>query len=224
MRQILIIFCLLFGANAFPQENQKSSFVLDQSKPYVYLQFDHIGPRKPLQKGEGETGLWLRVVNNCRIPIAFLGSNASPGEPGFSLFHDVVAEEPYMDILYSRKEVNDAKKQRKARLLNLKHKPDGYSDETSGIIIVQPGKEILFSVPRNHVSDDWFLRVKFALKLNPSSAAVGPFTYLPFSEIDIPREFRQNVSAPSAPSASQPANAESPLLHELGHADPPKQQ
>ncbi len=27
-------------------------FVLNPEKPYVYLQFDHVGPRKPLRAGE----------------------------------------------------------------------------------------------------------------------------------------------------------------------------
>jgi hypothetical protein len=192
MKRMLVILLLFFGANAFPQENQPSSFVLDQSKPYVYLQFDHIGPRKPMRDGEGETGLWLKVVNNCRIPISFLGSDASPGEPGVVLMDEVVPEEPYLRVYFSPQEEKEAEKQRKLTLQNLKHKPEGYSSETPGVITVQPGEQILFSFPRNHVTDDWYLRVKFALKLNPSSIAVGPFTYLPFHEEDIPPEFRKN--------------------------------
>jgi hypothetical protein len=81
-------------------------------------------------------------------------------------------------------------------LRKLKHKPEGYSSETAGIVRVQPGEDILFSVPLNHVDDDWYMRVRFALDLDKSSVAVGPFTYLPFYKWDIPKESRQTVATP----------------------------
>jgi hypothetical protein len=187
MKQLSVILFLLLGANVFAQNKSVQSFVLDQSKPYVYLKFDHIGPRKPLRNGEGNTGLWLRVVNNCRIPIVFLGSDASPGEPGVSLMDEVVEKEPMLQI-YSPEEEDEI--QRREKLRESKYRPEGYSSETSGVVRVQPGTDILFSVPLNHVDDNWYMRVKFALDLKNSSVAVGPFTYLPFYEWDIPKELR----------------------------------
>jgi hypothetical protein len=187
MRQLSAILFLLLGANALAQNNSVQGFVLDQSKPYVYLKFDHIGPRKPLRTGEGNTGLWLRVVNNCRIPILFLASDAPRGESGVSLMDEVVETEPMLQI-YSPEEEDEI--QRREKLRKSKHKPEGYSSETSGVVRVQPGADILFSVPLNHVDDDWYLRVKFVLDLDKSSVAVGPFTYLPFYEWNIPKELR----------------------------------
>jgi hypothetical protein len=44
-------------------------FLIDPSKPYVYLETDHIGPRKPGNEHEPNTGIYLRLKNNCRLPI-----------------------------------------------------------------------------------------------------------------------------------------------------------
>lgn len=197
MKNLLFVFILLFGAGAFSQEMNPSDFVIDPLKPYVYLEFDHIGPRKPLQDGEGNTGLWLRVVNNCRIPIVFLGSDPSRGEPGVSLMDEVVEDEPIMQIISSDQQMKDYERDQKLRKERLKHKPQGYSSETPGIITVQSGKEILFSVPIEHISDYWYMRVKFAFKLNRSSQGVGPFTYLPFYKWDIPKNERTGNPTPS---------------------------
>jgi hypothetical protein len=93
-----------------------------------------------------------------------------------------------------------------------------------GVARVQPGEEILFSIPLNHVDmdGDWYMRVKFALDLNSSSISVGPFTYLPFGRWDIPKEFRP-VKVPK--DVQEPKSPPSTLPHESGHvADPPKQQ
>ena len=69
---------------------------------------------------------------------------------------------------------------------------------------MQPGEEILFSVPLSHVDNDWYMRVKFALDLDKSSISVGPFTYLPFYEWDIPKESRSSATT---------------LPHEADHLD-----
>ena len=219
MKRLSVCFLLLAVTNVFAQNGSVQDFVIDQSKPYVYLKFDHIGPRKPVQEGEGNTGIWLRVVNNFRIPIVFVSFNMPTGNPGVGLMDDVVDTEPMMQIYYSAEEEKEA--QRQEQLRKLKQKPTGYTSETAGVARVQPGKEILFSVPLNHVDDDWYMRVKFALDLNGSSISVGPFTYLPFYEWDIPKELRPA----KPPNASQePRNPPSTLLHEAGHADPQKQQ
>lgn len=44
-------------------------FLIDSSKPYVYLEIDHIGPRTPGNEHEPNTGIYLRLKNNCRLPI-----------------------------------------------------------------------------------------------------------------------------------------------------------
>jgi hypothetical protein len=214
MKRLRVCFLFLATTSAFAQTTIVQDFVIDQSKPYVYLKFDHIGPRKPVQAGEGSTGIWLRVVSNCRIPIVFLSS-------GTGILDEVVDTEPTFQIFNSAEE--EKAYQRHEQLRRLRHKPLGYKCEVCGITRVQPGKDLLFSVPLNHVDvdGDWYMRVKFALDLNESSISVGPFTYLPFDIWDIPKEFRPT----KAQNANQePRNPSSTIVHEPGHADPPKPQ
>jgi hypothetical protein len=51
---------------------------------------------------------------------------------------------------------------------------------------VLPGQSLLFSVPRNHVSRDWFMRVKFIPDVNKPSVGFGPLTELDFFNEQIP--------------------------------------
>jgi hypothetical protein len=177
----------------FAQEHGTQTFVIDQSKPYVYLRFDHIGPRKPVRNGEDNVGLWLRVVNNCRIPIVLRSFSMPQGIPGVGLMDQVVENEPMLQV-YSTPEGGQTI-QRREGLRKSKHKPEGYVSETSGIIRIQPGTDTLFSVPLNHVDDDWHMRIEFALDLDKSSISAGPFTYLPFYKWDIPKEVRPPEAA-----------------------------
>jgi hypothetical protein len=188
-KRILVVLLLsTFTAVAFAQNESSQKFVIDASKPYVYLVFDHIGPRKPIQSGESNTGLWLRVVNNCRIPIVFLSFSMPPGISGVGLMDEVVWDEPMLEIYSTDAEGKEFENREKLR--KSKHKPDGYSSETSGVTRMQPGTEILFSVPLNHVDEDWHMQIKGALDLNNSSASVGPYTLLQFYYWDIPKELR----------------------------------
>jgi hypothetical protein len=61
--------------------------------------------------------------------------------------------------------------------------PKGYSGEVASTTRIEPGKDLVFSVPRNHVSRDWFIRVKFWLALNRNP---GPYSELDFYEDQIP--------------------------------------
>jgi hypothetical protein len=204
MKKLLIVFILLFGTSAFSQEIKPSDFVIDLSKPYVYLKFDHIGPRKPHQDGEGNTGLWLKVVNNCHIPIAFRALGGLPGDIETTVEDEVVERKSILTIITSNQEMQEYKNDLKQRKERLKNKPQGYSDETYGIAIVQPGKEILISFPLNHVDEYWYLRVKFTLDLNNYFIAVGPFTYLTFDVWDIPKDVRcsnPKVFSPCKPNS-----------------------
>jgi hypothetical protein len=54
--------------------------VLNKSKPIVYFELDHIGPRPPVEDGELNRGLWLRLVNNSVVPIEVqpMGTSTDP--------------------------------------------------------------------------------------------------------------------------------------------------
>lgn len=42
---------------------------VDAAKPIAYLVVDHIGPRDPIEPGEGTAGIYLRLQNNSRLPL-----------------------------------------------------------------------------------------------------------------------------------------------------------
>jgi hypothetical protein len=189
MKRIPAFLVVFISTNALAQNLEPSNFVIDKSKPFVYIEFDHIGPRKPVQKNEITTGLWLKKVNNCRIPIVIHGNGSSDDRTGRIIFDDVIEIEPVMQVFDSSQAASMQKKEQD-RLKALRNKPTGYASEVSGAAKIKPGESLLFGVPLNHVSEYWFMRVKFALDLNASSIAVGPYTYLDFHVWDIPKENR----------------------------------
>jgi hypothetical protein len=212
-------FLLAFTLCATMQGQQPmSDFVLNPSKPYVYLQFDHVGPRKPLREGEGNVGLWLRIVNNCREPITVPTFGLSSGDPGVGVLDEVVPDILTMSVTADSGGINVSEGAASTAVpVSPKNSPpQGYSAEVSSMTRVLPGKDMLFSVPLNHVSDKWFMRVRFVLDVNKPSVGTGPYTYLDFFKTQIP-------PGTLAGAAIKPGSSESTLLHESGHIDPTSQ-
>ena len=228
LKPAIWLFVLASCVCASGQSQRRVDFVIDASKPYVFLKFDHIGSRRPIREGESSTGVWLRVVNNCHVPIVFEGRDGTPGEPGVVLLDEVVDKEPMLEIFASPTPDIQVESEPPTEpsgpignaVSKPNKKPNGYTSELPGTYRVAPGKELLFSFPRNHVSSGWYMRVKFALDLNSSSASIGPFTYLPFHENDLPKEFRS--ARLSSTERMLPATGN--MLHEAGHARPSQQQ
>jgi hypothetical protein len=93
------LFSSLFEERpAFAQNahSPMTNFLIDQSKPYVYLEIDHIGPRKPLIAGEPTVGLWMRLRNNCNLPIVIVafGKKLSTSSSGSLNLVDEVMPTP----------------------------------------------------------------------------------------------------------------------------------
>ena len=207
------VFALLLLSGVVSAQSADTSFVLDRSKPYVYLAFDHVGPRKPIEPGEGSEGLWLRIVNNCKVPIKVNTFRGDSDETGVVIFDEIelitegftvssesnelptVASSDQSLIGDETSKVTSPEKPKPKQDSAVVERanrqiPHGYSAELSFVSTVPPGKSLLFSVPRNHVSRDWFLRVKFALAVSQPSAGPGPFTELDFFNEQIPASHR----------------------------------
>src|ERR1700688_454107 len=62
------------------QSGPTPKLVLDEAKPIVYVELDHIGPRPPVEVDEPNRGLWLRLVNNSVVPIEVqtMGTSTDP--------------------------------------------------------------------------------------------------------------------------------------------------
>jgi hypothetical protein len=77
--------------------------------------------------------------------------------------------------------------------------PEGYSAEVHSVMTISSGESLSFSVPRNHVSENWFLRVRFSLAVNKPQVGSGPYSYVEFFEEQIPESQRgPRESIPSA--------------------------
>src|SRR5271169_768657 len=59
----------------------KTSFVIDPNRPYVYLKFDHVGPGIPRDESEPKMRIWVRLMNNCRVPIVVSENGTPDGSP-----------------------------------------------------------------------------------------------------------------------------------------------
>jgi hypothetical protein len=96
-----LAFCLLTSLlNAAGAGNKVASsvesFLIDPSKPYVYLELEHPGPRKPLRDGEPDIGIWLRLKNNCTLPVVVMASGVPAESAGEALWieDEVVPNRP----------------------------------------------------------------------------------------------------------------------------------
>jgi len=189
-------------------------FVLNPSKPYVYLVVDHVGPRKPLRNGEPDKGMWLRLVNNCRLPLVIIASkpsaNAAEGEPwvqdevvpnkpspGVDSQGAGVGYEPGQESLAEiflhpnddEAEVRGAEKSAKSSR-GLIERPHGYNDGYQPgpqvLKVIPPGGEILFSLPINHVSKTWHVEVPFRFALKQEGTIRQPYSHVAFFRGDLP--------------------------------------
>ena len=141
----VLIFCA-FAATALAQMSSKQ-FVIDESKPYVYLKFDHIGDRKPANDWESSKGLWLRLVNNCGLPIKINVFDLGTGDPGVGVNFEVVPVIGRVD--------GDAEHQTK--------KPFGYDIEIGTLVTIPPKGDLLFSVPAESVTKLWSIKPRWTL-------------------------------------------------------------
>jgi hypothetical protein len=218
---IRFVLVLVFLTGSAFGQSSSSDFVLDGSKPFAFLKFDHVGPRKPLGNEEGNLGIWLRVVNNCRFPIRVPTFGDDPGvgvldqviviKPGLVITADVPIE---MGPAWNPTIVIDGegthivaepalpKTKPPAPAIEVENPPEGYWDTMSELhsaARVLPGHDLLFSVPMNHVGPGWFLRVGVFLDVSMPKAGEGPYIELDFSRWQIPPDARTGVIAKPTP-------------------------
>lgn len=180
---LLILLCLVpLGAKG----KISLPFILDSSKPYVYLAFDHAGDRTPVYPSEDKKGIWLRFVNNCRIPVAIKTFDPGTEDPGVGVQHEVV---PIQSASFGETPSLTNKADRGGSRTDLKP-PEGYSAELATLKIVEPGESVLFSVPLDHLSPYWHLRVQFTLDVS-GQRGDQPYSYVEFYWDKLPKSVRE---------------------------------
>lgn len=184
MQSALIVFLCLIRFDV--QEKASMPFLLDSSKPYVYLAFDHAGDRTPIYPGEDKKGIWFKFVNNCRIPVAIKTFDPGNGDPGIGLQHEVI---PIPTASFGGILSSTDKSDRGQGRAELKP-PAGYSADLATLKRVEPGESVLFSVPLNHLSPQWYLRVEFTLDVS-GQRGDQPFSHAEFRWEALPRSVRE---------------------------------
>jgi hypothetical protein len=201
---LLLCLALSIGPSLANDSAESRAFLIDRSKHYVYLKFDHVGEREPLSQDELSKGLWLRLVNNCRIPIVVAIFDTGPDNRGVGVFDEVVP------ILNKRLlPVSDLPDQRKTQTEpaepTQEEPPEGYSPpDFISTTIIPPRRDLLFSVPLNHVGPTWYLQIRFYFALPGDGYGTGPYSVVSFDWQDIPEKFRQPDSSPASARPTMP--------------------
>jgi hypothetical protein len=194
---LAFFFCLaLSSSNSVVDTSpQTGNFLLNPSEHYVYLKFDHVGSREPLSPDEPTKGLWLRLVNNCRIPVKVAIFNTeNPGpNTGIGVYDEVVplAVKRPVPIFDS----GPGKSDQKHLAPPQQEPPKGYSlPEVFSTTTISPGENLLLNLPLNHVGPSWDLQIRFYFELPGEGYGSGPYSVVSFDWQDIPKKFRENAN------------------------------
>jgi hypothetical protein len=95
----LVSFCLSLNAPISAQaikegDQDYSRFLIDTTKPYVYLEVDHVGTRTPLRNDEPKSGIWLHLKNNCKLPIVVLAVGTPLASSNAIILEDEIVPNP----------------------------------------------------------------------------------------------------------------------------------
>jgi hypothetical protein len=190
MMRTAFMFCVIgivaFASCRTARTQTAPKLALDAAKPFAYIEFDHTGPRQPLEPDEPSRGLWLRLVNNSVYPIT-LRVHGSLTDPDAPVVQDIITPQTRMIP--------------KSGLPDYGPIPKGYAtgSDVASVLTINPGKGVLFSVPVNHVGPGWYLQVSFQFDLPPTeNGAAQPVCYAGFTWDDIPEKFRWDGKAGGA--------------------------
>jgi len=188
----IVLFSVLPASAAFAQAQKKPpSFVIDPSEPYVYLKFDHVGKRQPLSRHEPDRGLWIRLVNNCRLPITVATFDTETSDPGIGVDDQIVPVDlNALPIGHVSHPGESAPSEQPNESI-----PEGYSSgDVVNTTTVAPGTSLLLSLPANHVGRSWKLQIQFYLNVEGQGFyGYGPYSVVSFNWPDVPKQFRDAV-------------------------------
>jgi hypothetical protein len=175
MRNPCLFFAVLLAQVVCSAQTRPRSLAINPERPYVYLEFVRVGVRQPLVEGEGTLGIWIRLRNNSIYPVDIDAYHVDSAKSEVALRHAVVP----------------------VGQTDLRRVPVGYDTSDVGSqITVKPGASRLFSVPAEHVAVDWYVKVKFEIRLPQTPRGRTPTTFVDFVWTDIPLEQQEVVRQP----------------------------
>jgi hypothetical protein len=152
-------------------------FVINRNRPFVYLKIDHVGQGEPRSEDEPDTRVWLRLTNNCRVPIIVRTFGVPEGSPKYEqgVMYEVVANPPvfggmqvYMpgpSTPHQPHGVTEPKEQSAPTQTESDETPSGYMFHVGSFQSLAPGEQVLFSVPANHFDTRWHIEIPIKFDL-----------------------------------------------------------
>jgi hypothetical protein len=216
---LVLLLTTAFGQRSGHSQNSSlSNFLLDETKPYVYLEFDHVGPREPSRADEPHTGLWLRLHNNCIVPIIVNTFGTPPSsDPREMRVLDNVVRNPdpaWGDGAVTGMVLPQPSGETLAAILGgsgpvpiskepaplaprqnfEEHMPNGYMFPVSSFVTIGPGQAVYLSVPLNHVGKTWHLEIPFRFAVKREGHVRWPNSFIAFYWEDLPKQYRAAVA------------------------------
>jgi len=136
-------------------------FLVNKERPFVYLQFDHVGKEPRFNENEPYR-IWLRLVNNCRVPIVIRTSGVPDGSPAgeVGLLHNVVADPP-PSRASGGSILGASPKLAESPAVTDPMPSGGYDIDVSSTATLRASESLLFSIPINHLSRTWHTEIPF---------------------------------------------------------------
>jgi hypothetical protein len=203
---VLLVFSIGSQSMRAQKVNPEEGFVIDKNRPFVYILFDHIGPGIPANEDEPATRIWLHLKNNCRVSVEVRANGVPDGSPRdeVGVMHDVVLNRPVYGLplfgtLPTAKPRAVAGPDERKPAPVVEQMPRGYMSDVASLVTIMPGKEILFSIPINHISKRWHVEIPFKFVLPEGTVprdpkvSLGPTMVIEYSIWDVPPEFQPKV-------------------------------
>jgi hypothetical protein len=177
-------------------------FLLNHERNFTYLQFDHIGKGTRFNENEPTYRIWLRLANNCRVPIVIRTFGVPDGSPRdeVGLIHNVVADPVLSGVASGISFESGASPKPVESPATPGQMPDGYDAEVSSAATLESSETLLFSIPFNHLSSKWHIEIPFRFELphkRPShyEANIGgqPLMVITYSLSDLPTDARHQI-------------------------------
>jgi len=140
-----------------------------RNRDAVFVSFDHVVRPVWSRRNSDSALLWLRLRNNSRAPIQVLASAPEAGAEGVEIVHEIVP---------------DSAVKPKAEWIS---PPEHYSPVNEATTAEVPAnRDLLFSVPLNHVGPWWRLRITFEFLATSSRSKRQAQRTVDFTWADVP--------------------------------------
>jgi len=212
MSKVIFIAVVLFviASSVFSQQNgpsKKADVVVSKGNPTVYITFERAGTRKPMDAGESERGIWLRLHNNTPWSISFctpglyLGSRIESyrlrdgrGALGLREGVEILACHGVEQVGYYESEETSNGGININESVRVQNIPVGYNrGHVFSTSWLPPGRSVILSVPREHLAKHLGVYLSFKYEWETAESDSGnnePEHRVYFRASDLPEKIQ----------------------------------